>query len=383
MMSSVRQKCGVADYTRDLARDLGSLADVRLAPCPDVTSDCRQALHQIHREADLLHIQYHPDFFGTWRTPSIVFAFDSFLRRVRVPIVLTIHDHFSPRIEARSHPSKIRGAIFNWFVLPLINRTAYGRFVRGGFLKHARHLIVHSGGMKIALQEFGVRPESVSVLYPGVPILPDSSGIAIREIWGIDKGKRIVTLFGFVRPLKGIEIALQALVGIPEAVLLIAGGAPDGAGEEYVTSLSSLSESLGIKERVKVTGYLAPQDAAAALVGSDAIVLPYPETLTSASYALSYAAAAGRPLVVSDSPFFKEIQLRYNAFTVFRAGDQEALASAVQDVLAEDRNKAGAEEFRKNESWSNTAARTFEIYRKILAADAAEPKTKESASTLR
>lgn len=365
MVASVAKRCGVAEYTRDLVMALRKHVEVSVLPNPDLLNrqESARTLAGIHKTADLVHIQYHPDHFGSWRYPRRAKAFASFVSRLRVPVVMTIHDIYAPPKSGRVTSPR---SLVRFLIHALVNTPA-GRKLRAGFLDLAQHVIVHSETMKKSAEEYGVPTHRISLLYPGVPELFGTATISIRDKLRIEKDVGIVTVFGFVRENKGIECVIDAVARLPDAVLLIAGGAPDRVSQEYLDALLATCKDRGIDDRVRVTGYLESQEVAAALTGSDVIVLPYPRDLTSASYALSYAAASGRPIVVSDTPYFRERKRRYDAFEVFPPGDSISLASLLREILQTGRELPGANALRTEDSWSKVAARTATLYRQVFA----------------
>jgi glycosyltransferase involved in cell wall biosynthesis len=367
MLASKRERCGVADYTRDLLGILERFASVsHLAP-PDFHDpvELNALLGRINRESELLHVQYHPDFFGSWRTPRLAWSFQSFLRRVRTPIILTVHDFFEPN--GRADARQLSKRWINGFVASAINNTAPGQMLRHGFLRRANHVVVHSDMMRTTILSCGVDPARISVIYPGIPEFRNSGGISARS-YGLSSDYKVACIFGFVRPGKGIEAVLDAVAKVPDVALLVAGGAPDERGLPYVQLLRDRCESLGISERVVITGYLETNEAFAALASADVVVLPYPGRLTSASYVLSYAAATRRPLIVSDNPYFREIKQLYDPFWMFQAGHSDELAAALRDVLRSGREKKGAETFRRENAWGVVASRTAAIYDSVSKA---------------
>ena len=89
--------------------------------------------------------------------------------------------------------------------------------------------------------------------------------------------------------------------GWPVKLLLIGGrtGTSDPTNAEYAAQVERLIESLGVKERVIPTGYLAPPDVSRALHLCDVMVLPYVDGASlrrgrSSEKCSSYAAAPMR-----------------------------------------------------------------------------------------
>lgn len=367
MLSSLGERCGVAAYTRALAGELASWTHVELAAYPPLGSGRKRAVAARQVAAhDLAHVQYHPDYCGCWRSPLRLLRFRAFLRRTRVPRVVTAHDVFLPLARQPLGRRALRAFAHNVAVRPVLNRTRLGRSVRGGFLAASDHVIVHSEGARECLEELGVPSQRLSVLYPGIPDLPPVGSYSLRRARGWQE-RRLVTVFGFVTPQKDYEAVLDVVAGMPRrVVVVIAGGARTVDHEKYVRALGAGIAAGPLRERAVITGYLDDVSAAAVLRESDAIVLPYrPTGQSGASYALSLALASERPVVASDTPYFREIAERRGAISVYGPGElNEALGRALARGGQE---PTEARAFRAEWSWKRVAQRTHEIYEKVLS----------------
>ena len=367
MVSSLGEQCGVAAYTRALIGELASWTQVDLGGYPPLES-ARKRTVAARRVAtgDVAHVQYHPDYCGSWRSPLRLLRFRAFLKRIRVPCVVTAHDVFLPLTRRPLGRRALRAFPHNVAVRPVVNGTRLGRTLRGGFLAAADHVIVHSEGVHEYLAGLGVPPERLSVLYPGIPDLPVEGSCSVRRARAWQE-RRLVTVFGFVTPHKGYEAVLDVVAGLPrEVVLVIAGGARTVDHRNYARTLGDRIAAGPLRERVLITGYLDDPSAAALLRESDVIVLPYrPTGLSGTSYGLSVALAAERPVVASDTPYFREIAERHGAMSVYRPGElrqvlERALARGGQEL-------AEARAFREEWRWKRVAERTHEIYERALS----------------
>lgn len=353
IVSSLEQRCGVAEYTRDFAHHLESLAQVWVVSYPLLTDpeDMAAKARRIN-QGDVVHVQYHPDYCGFWRTPLRLRRFLSFLKRIRIPLLITVHDLYPPK----------------GLLGTCMTRAPLRKFLLGKFLNVGGHLVVHAAGVKQFLESLGIKPEKISVLYPGVPDRSTESPYSIRTKMGW-RGRKVVTVFGYVTPEKGYEVLLESLAKLPEdVVLVIAGGARDKGHERYVLDLKGHIAAGALRGRALITGYLDKGARDAVLRESDVLVLPYRNAaLSGTSYALGVALAAERPIIASDTPYFREIEERYAAIKTFPQGDSAALADALREAL----ERGGVEcteakLFRDTWGWQNVAEYTHEIYRRML-----------------
>ncbi len=373
MLSSLGEHCGVAAYTQALVGELAPWAQVELAGYPPLGSGRKRAAAARRVAAhDVAHVQYHPDYCGCWRSPLRLLRFWAFLRRIRVPRVVTAHDVFLPLARRPLGRGGFKAFAHNVALRPLLNSTGLGRSFRGRFLAAADHVIVHSKGVRECLEELGIPSGRLSVLYPGIPDLPPVGSYSLRRErrW---QDRRLVTVFGFVTPQKDYEAVLDAVDGMPRrVVVVIAGGARTVDHEKHARALRDRIATGPLRERAIITGYLDDVSAAAVLRESDAIVLPYrPTGQSGTSYALSLALAAERPVVASDTPYFREIAEGHGAISVYGPGGlKEALARALARGGQE---PAEARAFREEWRWKRVAQRTHEIYETALSGSHGDP----------
>lgn len=380
MISSWQPQCGVAEYATALKRELESHVSVEMVPVPTMRNrkDVITLAEQIN-QGDIAHIQYTSDYCGFWRDPFRIHTFHCFLKHIRIPCIVTVHDltHRLPFKIAKG--MDLKTLLYNMVAVPAINWTPYGAFLRGRFLYVADHLIVHTTASKLFLESLNFKAANISVLYPGIPKIPLANNYSMREELGW-KERRIITVFGFVGPHKGYETVLSAMKHLPNYVtLLIAGGIRNESYALYLEQLKASIISFGLQDRVVLIGHLDDDRIGSLLSASDIIILPHRRTInTDASYSLSYAIAAERLVIASNKPFFLEIEQKYAAIKTFKDGDDKALAGEVIEVLNRSgREEIGAKEYREIWSWKNVAERTYQIYCHVLNGRCAIQLTKE------
>jgi glycosyltransferase involved in cell wall biosynthesis len=264
--------------------------------------------------ADVLHVQWLP-------APEL----DALLFRPRLPSVFTAHDLLPRRTAHR---------VDLW-------RRIFARFDR---------IVVHSESGRETLADLGVEPNLLRVIPHAV--FPSASE---RR----DDG-RTVLAFGMIRPYKGLGDAIEAVRRAGDARLLVAGDPL-----EPVEPYRAAANGLEVEWRL---GYLSQAESDRALADATVAVFPYRPELDQ-SGALLRALGAGVPAVAYDVGGIAEPVRRFDAGRVVPAGDVEALAAALQDLLSSrealERARAGARRAREELTWDAAAAAHLAVYEEI------------------
>ena len=152
-------------------------------------------------------------------------------------------------------------------------------------------------------KDWGLIWDVVPLAVPLPPAADPAAGRAFRERRGIPADAPLLGCFGFQTPIKRTRVAIRALAApaLARAHLVVVGEvsqALDLAGE---------ARSLGVAERLHVTGFVGFDEMEAGIAASDLCLnLRYPSAgETSAS--LLRILAVGRPAVVSEYAQFAEL----------------------------------------------------------------------------
>ncbi|HEX2192798.1 MAG TPA: glycosyltransferase family 4 protein [Acidimicrobiales bacterium] len=144
---------------------------------------------------------------------------------------------------------------------------------------------------------------------------------AWRRRWGADVNGPVVLLPGYLRPDKGLDVAIRAAAGWGDGALLAVVGQDAGALEAG----RRLAHALGVRVQWD-EGYRPLEEFMAAVVASDVVVCPY--RAASQSAVLALARAVGRPTVASAVGGLREL-----ATVVVPPDDPAALAEGVRRAL--------------------------------------------------
>ena len=135
-----------------------------------------------------------------------------------------------------------------------------------------------------------------------------------------------------IRPYKGLPDAVEAVLGVPGARLLVAG--------DPRVPLDDLRRAAGDRAEWRL-GYLGESEIAAALSETTVAVFPYRAELDQ-SGALLQVIGAGIPAVVYDVGGLGEVVAAYGAGRVVAPGDVDGLTAAVRELLDDEDALAAA-----------------------------------------
>jgi glycosyltransferase involved in cell wall biosynthesis len=268
------------------------------------------------RSADVVHLQW-------LAAPEL----DARLFRPQAPAVFTAHDLLPRRTAHRRE----------------LWRRLLGRFAR---------VVVHSEHGRQALAALGVDRARLRVVpHPVFPSDPERRDDA-----------RTVLAFGVIRPYKGLGDAIEAVRRLGDARLLVAGD-PVEPVEPYRRAAT------GVESEWRL-GYLPPAEVDRAFGEATVAVFPYRPELDQ-SGALLRALGAGVPAVAYDVGGIAEPVRRFEAGRVVPAGDVDALAAALHELLSDpealERARAGARRARAELTWEAAARAHLAIYEELVA----------------
>ncbi len=371
--SYVPRQCGIATFTRDLARALaehvhretlreeGSISIVALndhngdyAYGPEVLTEIAQHRREAYRNAaevlnaskiEAVSLQHEYGLFGG-QDGDYVFEL---LDRLRKPVVTTLHTILS-------------------------EPTAGQRDVLQRICELSSGVVVMADRAVQMLRDiYGVPPERVWKIHHGVPDVPYGDTEPFKSRFDLS-GRPTILTFGLLGPGKGIEVMLEALAQVvpdhPDLAYIVLGvthpGEKRAAGESYRISLESLAVKLGIQRNVLFQNrYVSNSDLCEYLQAADIYVTPYRAKEQITSGTLAYALASGRA-IISTPYWYAEELLAGERGVLVNFGDVAALARAVRDWLENvDRRNAirkAAYDYGRQMIWAETAARYNEVF---------------------
>ena len=219
--------------------------------------------------------------------------------------------------------------------------------------------------VKNALMKGGVNESKCEVIYNCVEeVGPSLSRQELRAKFGISADAFVVGTVATIRPVKGIDIMLRALIecsDIPNLVAIIAGPMEDPA-------CAALVNDPRLQGRLRMLGYT--NNAATLMKGMDLFVMP--SRKEGLCRALLEAMGQGVCPIVSNAGGMKEVVRNGLDGIVFPSEDSVALAATVRRLHAAPRqiSTLGESALKRVQSMCSpqvVGERVFKIYQRLAA----------------
>jgi len=233
-----------------------------------------------------------------------------------------------------------------------------------------RVLTVNESYAELLEQHLRVRRPAVVMNTPGTWTPPSPRPDLIREALGVPAEMAIVLYQGILTMERGIEQAMEAVLEVPSAILVLMGFGPL---EKHFVDETSRPPYLG---RVRMLPAVPPADLLRWSASSDVLVMAIQPTTLNHRYTtpqkLFESLAAGVPVVASDLPGMAPIVRATGAGVVCDPTSPHAIAEAIKAVIdappserlaMRDRALRAAHE-RYN--WEAQLETLFGIYRELL-----------------
>jgi glycosyltransferase involved in cell wall biosynthesis len=269
--TSWNNKCGIADYSARFKSALAKTgAAVTIVPVgreKGIFDLIR--LGKMMNDADIAHIQHEFSFFANAFMVRSFVNCSLFLRQIKIPKVLTMHE-----------------------VVPLgdhLGRFPFLRLYRTIFAS-VDVIIVHTEKHRRTIMEMGVNGDKVILLPIPIPEieLPVDTKMQYKKLIGFD-GKQVLTVFGFLNSRKGYELVLDAIKDLDDCVFLIAGGQHYRDQSGYAERLMNRIREMRLEQRATILGYLPESRIPAVMGATDIVLAPFRDMPGSASLSLGVA----------------------------------------------------------------------------------------------
>jgi glycosyltransferase involved in cell wall biosynthesis len=384
LSSYVPRECGIATFTEDLLKAVQrhvavGESSVLATHEPDAErtysrevkyilrdnrlEDYRQAAQWVNESSvDVVSVQHEFGIFGGEDGEYVV----EFVRRVRKPIVTTLHT-------VLPEPSERQRSILR----------ALARY-------SDRLIVMNALAVSLLKGRYGVDPAKTILVHHGAPDIPRHGRRQAKQALGLE-GRTVISTFGLISPNKGLEYMLEALPPLvqrhPDVLYCILGRTHPGIvrrfGERYRQTLQRRVEDLGLGRHVRfVNEYFDKPKLIRWLQATDIYVTPYlnPDQIVSGT--LAYAMVAGKAIVSTPYLYARFLldEGRRGLLVPFR--DSEALSRVLLQLLDHPGLRYSLEEatyrYGRRMTWTAVADRHVELFmelalawRERLAAEAA------------
>lgn len=303
-------------------------------------------------------------FWTQWRLPL-----ELFLKKPR-PDVFFSPSHYAPRFSPVPIVISVMDLGFYRFPEQFRKKDLWQlkSWTEYSAKKAAHILTISESTKKDIIARYGVRPEKITVTYPGYDkekFKYQIPNIKIKEIKKRYKIKGEYLLFlGVLKPNKNVESLLEAFKTltshesrVTSHQLVIAGK----KGWLYESIFQKIKE-LGLEDKVIFTDFIPDEDIPALMAGAKVFVLP--SFWEGFGIPVVEAMAVGTPVVVSDAGSLPEIV--GDVGVIVNPYDPNSIAEGLQKVISLPENQYNRLKTRVARQaarfdWADTARRTLEV----------------------
>jgi glycosyltransferase involved in cell wall biosynthesis len=221
--------------------------------------------------------------------------------------------------------------------------------------RKAAAIIAVSSALRDAMIEIGIDGSKISVLGNGVDasLFYEEDRSAARARWAVDGF--VLASVGNLVPLKGHDIVIRALPGLPDCRLLIAGQGPERE------RLEQIAAATGVADRVRFVGHLAQPDLRSLYSAADCLILAseregWPNVLLEAM-------ACGAQVVATRVGGIPEILGTSTAARLMNERTDRALVDAVVSLRRGAPSRTAAREHALRHDWKGTTEGQVQLFR--------------------
>ena len=285
-------------------------------------------------------------------------------RKLRIPVVYEIRAFWEDA--AVDHGTTTEGSL----------RYRATKALETWAIKRADHVFTICEGLRADIVGRGIPATKVTVIPNAVDIesfqLSGDADPVLRAELGL-AGTTVVGFVGSFYAYEGLDLLLEAFPALlqkrPELRLLLVGGGPQDE------NLKAQALRLGVADKVVFTGRVPHKDVSRYYDQIDLLAYPrHSMRLTELVTPLKplEAMAQGRLFVASDVGGHKELIRDGETGRLFKAGSAEALAAAIDDLLAHRERwpamrAAGRQFVADVRNWTNSVANYTPVYRRLVA----------------
>jgi glycosyltransferase involved in cell wall biosynthesis len=331
---------------------------------------------------DILHIQHAA---GSYRFERPVFLLPMLLRLAgyQRPIVTTAHEYGWWEWEPDWLPASWLESVKQWGQ----KRVWWDR--EDGFLLTGSDAIITTNEnitriMRDRLPTLRHRMNTIPIAanLTVVPVDRSEARQQLRQDCGWPEEAQVVTFFGFLHPIKGIDPLVQGFKAVsdhhPQARLLLMGGGETLAlrgeeAEKYWNKVQRQIQELELGDHVHCTGYIDAEQASRYLSGSDIGVLPFNPGISLKSGSLLAMFAHRLPAIATCTHETDRVLTDKEVVAPVAPRSAAALTEAINALLEnpdeQQRLANSGHAFVQPFAWESITDRHQDIYRQLLTDD--------------
>ncbi len=355
-ISSTAARCGIAQYTRNLAKALSHYAQVRVIDASETAS----SPHLIRQtdEFDIVHIQYETSHFFSGTSDR----YEKICRTIRKPIIVTLHEIYRtppdvfPREQITGLTRPLR--LFR-YDLRHPYQTAFRRHVKRDFFADCIH--VHYPYQTGILRRLCPTATEVYELPHFVPNMQAEKHTKLHR-----RTEPTIRLGagGFIGSGYDFPVLIQTLerLTFPWYFTWI-GGPRTTDGENLLNALRSQIDTRNLSDRFRITGWVSEDNLVHSLNELDFYLAFHRSKSTSGS--ICTALGAHLPILATSSELVSDIKRDSEALTD-AASDSGELSQRLHDLVCNrseaERLRCNAAEYAHRRSLQNTAQLLYKRY---------------------
>ena len=185
---------------------------------------------------------------------------------------------------------------------------------------------------------------------------PTATRQALRDGLGLSAAAPVFLSFGHIRDDKNLDLILRALAQVPEAILIVAGGAPSASQTLQESDYRKLAKDLDISNRCHwFIRFIKVDELANFFTLCDFVLLTYSESFRSASGVLASTSSFERPVIASaGQSSLLTLVSRYQLGSVIKPDNVGEISRAMTDFVASP-PCPDWKRFRAENSWERNA----------------------------
>ena len=271
--------------------------------------------------------------------------------------------HFNKPVTITARGSDIN--ILTRYALPL-------RMIRWAATE-ADGVIAVCQALKDSLVRLGAASEKIRVLRNGVDLTTFHPGDRARARERLAFRQTVLLSVGNLIPLKGHDLAIQALPHVEGAYLVIVGDGPERA------NLAALAERTGVADRVRFMGRLPHQALPELYQAADLLLLL--SSNEGMANVLLEAMACGTPVVATNVGGTPEVVATPAVGELADSRNIIPIAEAIGRILARRPDRAAVRAYAEGFSWDETTNGQLQLFEQILRArPPRQPRSQTSAA---